>query len=112
MDRSLAWRPDPPSRANSDRSSFSVPRPPAMAFVDADGLVHTDDEEEYVDGEDGIGEYDDEEEVDEEAEYTEEEEDGMVEEGRCPAHRAQNNGRNCSLYCCDRKSLSEPLVRP
>ena len=54
-----------------------------MAFVDADGLVHTDDDE-YVDGEDEeLDEYDDEEEIDgDDEEYSEEgEEDGMVEEG-------------------------------
>lgn len=67
----------------ADRILVSRLRIIAMAFVDADGLVHTDDEEEYVDGDEELDEYDDDEEIDgeEEEEYSEEE-DGMVEEGR------------------------------
>ena len=54
-----------------------------MAFVDEDGLVHTDEEsDEYADGEE-IEEYDDDEEIEGEGEYSEEE-DGMVVEGGIP----------------------------
>ena len=52
-----------------------------MAFVDADGLVHTDEDEEYVDGEENdLEEYTEDEEIDGDEEYSEEE-DGMIEEG-------------------------------
>ena len=54
-----------------------------MAFVDADGLVHTDEDDEYVDGEEeDLEEYSGDEEIDDD-EYSEEE-DGLVEEGRIP----------------------------